>query len=413
MNKNLLKKLSVGIILSTVLCTIMYMAFSGIFIPEKITIYESQKLNTNKIYSIKLVNKSGVLKNGKITEDMSFLKEGTYDANLNIMGINVKPVKVNVIKKRSVIPVGRCIGITLMSDGLLVVGTSEISTVGDKEISPAKISDIRTGDVIKEADGKVLKSSDELKQIIENSKGNKIQLAVLRKSKLINTTITPVMDKTDCVYKIGVWLRDSTAGIGTLTYINPEDYTFASLGHGITDQDTGKLIPSQKGIVADVTVVAVKKGKRGEPGELQGAFLSGGKDAGEVNNNTASGVFGTIYKDYPLKDDRVVEVALSDEIKCGNAVILSNIDQQNVREYSVEIEKINTKTTSTTKNMIIRITDPELLNKTGGIVQGMSGSPIIQNGKIIGAVTHVFVNDPTRGYGIFIENMLAETEKIK
>ena len=393
--------------------SLVYAVFSIISVPERITIYENQKLNSNKLYSIKLVNKTGVLKDGRITQDKLPLDAGEYDASLSIMGINVKPVKLNVMKPKELIPSGRCIGITLRSDGLLVVGISDFEDINGKKVSPCKNINIRVGDIIKKANGKKLTSTDDLIDIVENSNGKKVELEGMRGEKVVSVSVRPCVDKLEGTYKIGLWLRDSTAGIGTMTYVDPSDNSFASLGHGITDSDTGKLIPSGKGTVNDATVFSVKKGKRGEPGELQGVFLLNDGEKGEILCNTPVGIFGKINDPSEFSDSNPLPIGIKSEVREGEAHIICDVDDKKAETFSIEIEKINSEYSHSSKGMIIRITDKKLLQKTGGIVQGMSGSPILQNGRIVGAVTHVFVNDPTRGYGIFIENMLAEADKTK
>lgn len=393
--------------------SLVYAIFSIISVPERITIYENQKLNLNKLYSIKLVNKTGVLSDDKITQQKLPLKKGEYDANLNLFGINVKSVRLNVINTKELIPSGRCIGINLKTDGLLVVGISDFERIDGVKVSPCKNVNIRTGDVVKKANGKILTSTNELKEMIENLRGEKIELEILRNEKYHKVNVRAQLDKLEGAYKIGLWLRDSTAGIGTMTYIDPNDKSFASLGHGITDSDTGKLIPSGKGVINDATVFSVKKGRRGEPGELQGVFLTGEGKKGEILCNTPVGIFGKVDDIREFTSGNPIPIGLKNEVREGEAYIICDVDDQKTETFTIEIEKINSDFSHTSKGMIIRITDKKLLQKTGGIVQGMSGSPIVQNGKLIGAVTHVFVNDPTRGYGIFIENMLAEAEKIK
>lgn len=407
--KKYLSYLSVILIFSS----LVYAIFSIISVPERITIYENQKLNLNKLYSIRLVNKTGVLSDGKVTEDAFPLKKGEYDASLNVLGINVKPVKLNVINTKELIPSGRCIGINLKSDGLLVVGVSDFERIDGVKVSPCKNVNIRIGDVVKKANGNTLTSTNELKEMIEGLNGKKIELEIQRNDKYHRVSVIPQIDKLDSVYKIGLWLRDSTAGIGTMTYVDPKDKSFASLGHGITDSDTGKLIPSASGVINDATVFSVKKGRRGEPGELQGVFLTGEGNKGEILCNTPVGIFGKVNDIGEFAQGKPVPIGLKNEVTEGEAYIICDVDDQKTETFTIEIEKINSDYSHSSKGMIIRITDKKLLQKTGGIVQGMSGSPVIQNGKLVGAVTHVFVNDPTRGYGIFIENMLSEAEKIK
>ena len=231
----------------------------------------------------------------------------------------------------------------------------------------------------------------------------------VRDGKKYKARILPVKASADLKYKAGMWVRDSTAGIGTVTCYDPEDGSFAGLGHGIYDSDTQLLLPLLRGAVVDITLDDIIKGRNGHPGELKGTF--GTEKTGTLLGNTPCGVYGVLAKKPQLIYGKL-PCALKSEVQKGKASILSNVDGNGVKEYAVEIVKIYSGNEET-KNFVIEVTDRELLEKTGGIVRGMSGSPIIQNGKLVGAVTHVLVNEPSKGYGIFIENMLAQAEKIK
>ncbi len=299
------------------------------------------------------------------------------------------------------IPIGHTTGIKMYSEGAIVIGTSAVPT--DKGNSnPAE--GIAPGDVITKVNGAAIENSEEFRDKVRQSGGKPIKLTVLKDGKEKQFSLTPVKD-TDGEYKLGLWVRDSMAGIGTITFYDPESNTFGALGHGICDTETGVLIPFKEGSVMESTVEDVKPGQVGEPGELKGNYNLK-EDYGLLLNNTDCGIFGKVLQKKEFLNKNPLPVAENDEVKCGPATILSNIDGDDVREYQIEIAKIYPSNENDTKNMMIKICDKKLIEKTGGIVQGMSGSPIIQNGKIVGAVTHVLVNDPTRGYGIFIENML-------
>ncbi len=302
---------------------------------------------------------------------------------------------------------GSSIGLKLYLDGLLVVGKSDIMS-GEGKICPGKIAGIDKGDRITKINGREIGNVNEFCKEIQGSCGSEIALEVIRGDKVMEKNIRPVFYDDLGEYKLGLWVRDSAAGIGTLTY-TLSDGSFGALGHGISDVDTKKLIKVKEGEVWGSRIVSVIKGAAGAPGDLKGTI--NGTEMGEIYKNTNSGIYGT-FTERP-KGGKVVEIGMAKDVMVGAATIFTNVSKEDVKEYSIEIEKINPFGGSDGKNMVVKITDPELLSQTGGIVQGMSGSPILQNGKLIGAVTHVFVNDPTRGYGIFIENMLSENENFK
>ncbi|MBR5219281.1 MAG: SpoIVB peptidase [Clostridia bacterium] len=306
-----------------------------------------------------------------------------------------------------VIPGGNTMGVKLYTDGLLVVGFSEILSFG-KYCSPGKNCGIFKGDIITAADGQKLKDSDALAEYIQSTKGQPITLNILRQGQELTKNVTPVYYNDAGLYKLGIWVRESAAGIGTVTFINPESGAFGALGHGVSDSDTGTMLRIKDGCVTDCSISSITRGERGYPGELQGAFS--GEDRGSISKNLPSGIYGRIYSPPQAK---AVPVAHHSEVRQGKVLIYSDAPTGTVTAYTAEIQRIIKSNIKNSKGLVIKITDPRLIDKTGGIVQGMSGSPIIQNGRIVGAVTHVFVNDPTRGYGIFIENMLAEAEKIK
>lgn len=295
-------------------------------------------------------------------------------------------------------PCGQAIGVKMYTDGLIVVDVCSVTT---RDGHQKYCKEVIKGDIILSADGKKLSSASDLKNIISKSPKN-INLKLKRNGKVIDVCSEVMVANSGPT--LGLWLRDSTAGIGTMTYYNPDTGDFGALGHGICDVDTSALMPALKGSIIDCDVTNVIKSNRGVIGELECSFSN--NKLGDISLNSHSGLFGKGQ----VNANTLMEVASADEITEGNATILCEVDSSGTREFNVQIKKID-KNNKNGRDMIIEITDPELLDITGGIVQGMSGSPILQNGRIVGAVTHVFVNDPTRGYGIFIENMLSETEK--
>lgn len=298
---------------------------------------------------------------------------------------------------QSLVPVGHTVGVKLFADGVMVVALSD----GD---TPAKECGLRQGDIVLRFNGTDIASTEHLQMLLAENGEARSTMSVKRGSRLLTLPITPEKGE-DGAYRLGAWIRDSMAGIGTITFYDPDSGVFGALGHGVTDIDTGQLMPLESGSVMDATVKAVKRGESGSPGELRGEFdLT--RDSGRLFANTDCGLFGTIEgASNALTGQEAVPVARRDEVRTGKASILANCGGDEVREYGVEIERIYPGSTPT-RNLLVRVTDPELLAQTGGIVQGMSGSPILQDGKLVGAVTHVLINDAARGYGILIENML-------
>ena len=317
-------------------------------------------------------------------------------------GTLVKNVEIREIEKHRLIPAGIPFGIKMFTKGVMVVGLSDIEKDG-RLINPAKDCGIKCGDIILKIDGKEVSSNEDVGKIINSSNGRDVAVTLQKKGQTKTVSLKPA--KSSDGYKAGMWVRDSSAGIGTMTFYDPLSDSFGGLGHPVCDVDTGEILPIDHGKAVGVTITGVIKGEKGTPGELRGVFSN--LNIGNLYDNRESGIFG---KAENIKyTARPVEAASKHEIHEGSAYILTTVEGNSPKPYKIEIEKISMREKNTSKNMIIRITDPALLQKTGGIVQGMSGSPIIQDGKLIGAVTHVFVNDPTRGYGIFIENMIDTT----
>jgi stage IV sporulation protein B len=306
---------------------------------------------------------------------------------------------------QKVVPLGRAVGIKLFSDGVLVVGVSELETQTGA-VSPGRTGGLKTGDVVTGINGQEVDTIEQVQAILKEQGDQPLTLQVCRGDKSVQLSVQPVQnDKGE--YQLGVWLRDSMAGIGTMTFYDPESRVFAALGHGINDVDTSLLMPMETGSIMYASVAEVKKGASGDPGELHGSF-DVSRDLGTLYANTDLGIFGVLTGDDFDAQDQAVEVASRDQVKVGPATILSNVAGDEVKEYEVEITHVYPACAGQTRNLMIQVTDPELLAQTGGIVQGMSGSPILQDGRLVGAVTHVLINDPTRGYGILAENMVAQ-----
>lgn len=299
------------------------------------------------------------------------------------------------------IPGGMAFGVKFFTEGVIVLGTTGVETASGV-VSPAKDAGLTAGDIIIRACGVEFDSANALVELIAGSGGKPVTVAYIRNGTEQTVTVSPARDVANGVYRIGVLVRDSTAGIGTVTFIDPETLDFGGLGHGIYDSETGTLLPLGRGAIVEVEITDVVKSERNSPGELKGAF--GKALVGELWDNCDEGVFGR-FSEIPDTAYEPMPIAASSELKEGSAYILTTLSGNEIGRYEIEIEQIY-KGSGSTKNFLIEVTDERLISKTGGIVQGMSGSPIIQNGKLVGAVTHVLVNDPTRGYGICIENML-------
>lgn len=338
---------------------------------------------------------------------------GNTQLELKLFGlVPVKKIDVVVSPQKMLIPGGQSIGVAMQTNGVLVVGRSDIVSQDDVVSSPARDSDLRPGDVILAVNGQEIENSEHLATLVEEYGGETpLQLSIERDSQSLTIPIQPLRDKQDGTWRLGVWVRDSTAGVGTLTYYDPDDGNFGALGHAITDLDTGSLLSVKQGLVLYSNIVDVQLGTKGTPGELKGYFTEDTGTVGAISRNTKFGIYGQAAQKLTNEVyQQPIPIAPQSAVKLGPAQILSTIDGNGVKAYDVKIVRITPQSQPAAKGMVIEVTDPELLAKTGGIVQGMSGSPIIQNGCIVGAVTHVFINDPTRGHGIFIEWMLQTEE---
>ena len=339
-------------------------------------------------------------------------QEGTAQVTLSLMGIlPIKTVQVDVAAEKRLIPGGQALGVALKTQGVMVVGTSDLG--GADGASPARLSGIQPGDVITAVNHERVTGSQQLTEMVSRLGEKPLALTLLRSDKPLTLTVTPKKDEASGTLRLGIWVRDSTAGVGTLSFYDPDTGRYGALGHAITDGDTGQLLTVSEGQVLKAQVVDVQKGQRGAPGELKGSFLREKERLGTIARNSPLGIYGTLDAApqstlYP----QGLPVGLRSTVRRGPAQILSCVEGNEVKAYDVEITQVNRQNAPAPKSMIIKVTDPKLIEKTGGIVQGMSGSPIIQDGKIIGAVTHVFVSDPTQGYGLYIDWMLTEAQSI-
>lgn len=317
----------------------------------------------------------------------------------------VKEVSVNSVKRRYVGIGGEVFGIKLYTKGVMAVKIDSVDVTTGVQ-SPAQLAGIKCGDCITHVDGSVIVNADDFISFIRNSGGRELSLTVERDGDTLNLKLRPNPSESGG-YRAGLWVRDSSAGIGTVTFYDSENMLFAGLGHGVCDVDTGKIMPLSGGEAVRATVNGFYKSSPGDPGELCGVFSE--SVLGDLRVNSATGVFGELNEKISAKQ---MPVALEAEVQEGAAQIVATLDGKEPRYYDAQITKIYPASGNAERNLIVKITDKELLEKTGGILQGMSGSPIVQNSMLVGAVTHVFVNDPTQGYGIFAQRMLETADAL-
>ncbi|MBQ8637166.1 MAG: SpoIVB peptidase [Clostridia bacterium] len=376
MKKNICRALCAILPISVV--TVAYIST-----PSKITLTENALYSAYPNGLVRLSSDNGAV--------INTASVGVQNVTAELFGtVPIKTVEVSVVPEQYVYASGEVIGVRIYADGVMVVGV--------ETISGARIAGIKKGDLIKKINGIPADSTEQISKVLSSQKVN--TLTICRGGEVFDLTVRGQMGEKG--YIVGMWVRDSAAGIGTLTYTT-DDYSFGALGHAICDSDTELVVPLGHGSLSPCRVTSVKAGESGEPGELMGVI--GGEVIGAVHTNSDLGLYGTLSS-----EAKGIKLPIATEflVKEGDAEILSDVDGTGVKAYKIRIEQISRSNSKTNKSMSLRVTDENLLSITGGIVQGMSGSPIIQNGRIVGAVTHVFVNDPTRGYGIFIENMLGE-----
>ncbi len=378
-----------------------FCAYSAQTTPDEITICKNggYSFGDNSAYTLCFTESTGAYG----TSDRLNTK-----AEIKLFGLlPVKSVDVHLSDRQTVTLGGKPFGIRLYTDGLVVAKTSSVPVEGGSS-DPSSKAGIRCGDIILEANGEALKTNEQLTQICEKSGGSPILLRCRRNGDYFSTTIIPEMDVQLGSYRLGLWVRDSCAGIGTITFTDENTKTFAGLGHGIYDGDSGSLMPLADGDIVPADIISADKSIGGSPGSLCGCFTSG-EPLGRLRANSECGLYGT-YSD--ISPGKEIEIAFRQEVTKGSASMLSTIEGSEPECYDVEIEDISYDNSTPSKNMVIRITDKRLIEKTGGIVRGMSGSPIIQNGRLVGALTHVYIDDPVHGYAVFAENMADYNNKI-
>lgn len=337
--------------------------------------------------------------------EMSSSKTGIYRADLKLFGIlKIKEINIQVIDEMEVIPSGLAVGIEVKTKGVLILGTGAVSSSNGEKYEPA-LNIVKSGDYIIAVNEKEISSKQEIVDQVQKSEGKKIILTILRNDEKVKVAVTPV-SSGDGIYKLGIWVREDTQGIGTLTYVD-DNGEFRALGHGITDIDTGMLMDIKSGNIYYAGIMDIVKGESGAPGEIVGYINKTDENKiGTISKNTMQGISGIIENKSVLGEaEERMPIGFAREVKEGKAYIKCQVGDK-VDTYEIEIEKVKRNAKNTNKSLVIKITDEKLLNQTNGIIQGMSGSPIIQNGKLVGAVTHVFVRDPAHGYGTLIENMI-------
>ncbi len=331
--------------------------------------------------------------------------EGSYHVGMKLFGfIDMKEIQVDVVDTMYAVPCGLPVGIYLKSDGVMVIGTGQITNDAGNVVEPA-FGVLKSGDYIEKVNGETLNTKDDLIEAVGACNGSPLALSVRRDGELVDMEVKPVLSE-DGSYKLGAWVRDDTQGIGTVTYVDMNG-NFGALGHGISDSDTGQLVNIEGGELYETEILGIEKGYSGKPGVMSGVIYYGkGTKLGEVSANTDEGIFGQVNGRFRATiEGEALPVGFRQDVHKGKAYIRSDVSGE-LKDYEIEIQKTDHASVQKNKGLVIKVTDPDLIALTGGIVQGMSGSPIIQDGRLVGAVTHVFIQDATRGYGIYIENML-------
>lgn len=408
-----MQKKTISLILLIFLIIIYMYTLVITSMPNKMVVFEGEEINIKTLLGLNLMEKNESMMVSANAKNQKINEVGVKKLTLNLFDkIQLKAINVSVLPKTKVIPVGNIAGVKLYTSGVLVVGMSEIEGKDNKIYKPYENTGIKEGDTITKINNKYISSTDDLIDNVNKSNGDTIEVTYIQNEQKKECSITPVKINEN-EYKIGLWVRDSAAGVGTVTFYEPSTKTFGALGHGIADIDTGELLNIASGEFVTTRILNITKGEKGNPGKIQGT-IENQQTIGEISKNTGFGIYGKVDNISSLEIDasKEMEVALRDEIKLGKAKILCSLDNKNVQEYEIEIKKIYKENNYNNKSMEIEITDESLINKTGGIIQGMSGSPIIQNGKFIGAVTHVLVNNPKEGYAVFGDLMLKQSKEV-
>lgn len=371
-------------------------------LPSDITFYSSSDVAYNNIYRLDRAEDRSV-------DYQNDSKVSSQAGELKVFGIiPVKQAQVTQAKRQAVYVSGESFGIKLYTDGVIVVGTRDVD-LGSSSVNPAKEAGIEKGDIIVQINGEKMLSSDQVEKVLNDNNGKEYSIVVKRAGNYKSFSLKPAYSDREGCYKVGLWVRDSTAGIGTITFYNPANSTVAALGHPITDVDTGEIMPILNGEAVRASVTKLYKSRAGETGSLCCDFSK--NVIGKLTDNKSCGIYGKY--DCEISKARPYEVAAVQEIEKGDATLLCTLDGNRVNEYKVEIARISYRDGNNDKNMVIKIKDDRLIKQAGGIVQGMSGSPIIQNGRLVGALTHVIVDNPEKGYAIFAQSMLKQSNNVK
>ncbi len=392
-------------VLTAGICTLLFITifYYQLYLPEEYTVDFGQNLT---------LATPTVTASQTQSQTQTVSQENQKKATLNLWGLfPIKEVSVQSSEAISLIPSGNPFGIKMFTQGAMVVGFSPILTENGN-CNPGKEAGLKEGDTILKINGKEISRNEEAAFIIEESNGKPLCFTVKRGNSTKEFTVNPVLSVGDNTYKTGILIRDSAAGIGTITYIDPKTNVFGGLGHAICDIDTGEILSVGSGEVCEVEVHNIHRGEKGNPGELLGTFASN-TAVGTIVNNNETGIYGQLFDESFHNGAKAYPMARKQEVKPGKATILCKLNHEELKEYDIQITSIDYNPKNKIKNMVIRVTDDELLELTGGIVQGMSGTPILQDGKLVGAVTHVFVNNPEKGFGIFAENMYENSNNIE
>lgn len=408
-------KIVLFLVVALLLLTLSQGIQALLLIPSEVTGFEGdeQQINFGLPWTIRLSDSNGILEAADEIGEGFILKakrSGNYSCSFNLLGlIPLKQMRVNVIPHIELMPSGHSIGVKLAEAGVIVAGLDSVIT-GAGKVEPAKVSGFKVGDILVAVNDIKLKSLGHAALVLEElcRPGKQLTCKVIRGESELSLTITPVFDEDAKRPRLGLLLKDTAAGVGTMTFYHPESGVFGALGHMITDDNGEKAVDMSAGRIVEASIVSIRKGQRGKPGEKQGVLSENSQPLGAIKTNTELGIFGKLMRK-PECDFEPLPLGLKHQVKTGKAEILTVINGEEIQRYSIEIEKIFLQNQPASKGMVIKITDPDLLAATGGIIQGMSGSPIIQNGKLVGAVTHVFINEPQRGYGCFAEWMVLES----
>lgn len=376
--------------------------FGDLCLPDRISTYSSKNISYKNIYTVDMGNNSQV-------DFQNNTRVSPSESEIKILGIiPVKTTKVLQETEKRVYVSGESFGIKLYTDGVIVVGTKDVETANGK-CNPAKEAGLEKGDIIISINNVKMTDSSQVEETFNDNNGKDYKIVVKRNGNYKNFTLKPVYSQSEGKYKVGVWVRDSTAGIGTVTFYNSENNSIGALGHPITDVDTNEIMPILNGEAVKANVTKIYKSTDGEAGSLCCDFTN--NVIGSLSVNSICGIYGKY--EYSLVGKRLYKVAASQEVEKGSAQLLCTVDEKGPQLYDVEITRVSYRENNDEKNMVVRVTDKNLIEKTGGIVQGMSGSPIIQNGKLVGALTHVIVDNPEKGYAIFAEKMVEKSEELK